>query len=556
MQVVNRIKEEVHSYENGTVEIAGGYLYSAAKLIRRILLYKNHIYPTGKRDSQGNYKYWYDIISPRVDSEIKNIDFDTKDISLMSDADEDSGKLLIANARLRDFLRETGEAEKLNEAVERGVEWGNVVWKKAKNGYDILELENVMVLNQTAETLEDSDVIEKEVMTPIDLRKKADVWENVEKLLESGKKEYDKTAPEYYIYERNGEITTKEYYEVKGEGQGDEKTYTLAKVIVGGNQKDNPTEVLFCEEITEKPYEEYHRGKYSGRWIRVGMYEILFDCQTRANEIGNQIARGLEWASKTIFRSSDRIIAQNLMTDLQNGDWIKSTDLQQVQTRMDGFDQLIADWNRNLQVADKLANAFEVVTGESLPSGTPFKLGEMLNVNANKLFDFLREKLSIAFQNVVQEWVVPKLLKDLRSKDVLKLTEDSGQLTRYYEMIVNSWYVNNLFAFPPHTPEMGQALKELKLQELLKNKEVEVQLNKEMWEGFKPRAFVVISGENVNVVKDLESLKNFATIEQDPVRRTALIELAMKKVGIDVEKLPKTPPQMMQSPQKVAEKVA
>jgi len=120
MNVIQRVKDEVKSYQDGNVEIFEGVTFSASKLLRRINLYKSNTYPTGKRDSQGRYKYWYDIISPRVDSEVKNIDFDTKDITLMSDADEDSGKLLTANARLKDFLRESGEAAKLNEAVERG----------------------------------------------------------------------------------------------------------------------------------------------------------------------------------------------------------------------------------------------------------------------------------------------------------------------------------------------------------------------------------------------------------------------------------------------------
>ena len=128
------------------------------------------------------------------------------------------------------------------------------------------------------------------------------------------------------------------------------------------------------------------------------MYQLLFDVQTRANEIGNQIARGLEWASKTVFRSSDKVIAQNILTDLSNGDIIKSNDLQQIETRMQGLDQLIADWNRNLQVADQLANSFEIVTGEAMPSGTPFRMGALLNVNATKLFDFIREKLGLALQ--------------------------------------------------------------------------------------------------------------------------------------------------------------
>src|SRR3990167_2217287 len=172
MTIIKRITEELDSYNTGIVYIAESIPFSAWKLIRRIGWFKNHHYPTGKFDSQHNIKYWFDIISPRVDSEVKNIDLDSKDPRLESDSQEDAGRLLIANARLSQYLRETGQAAKFNEMVERGTEWGNLVAKKVKEGYKLMELDNFMVLNQTAETLEDSDVIEMEVYTPIDMRKK------------------------------------------------------------------------------------------------------------------------------------------------------------------------------------------------------------------------------------------------------------------------------------------------------------------------------------------------------------------------------------------------
>jgi hypothetical protein len=90
---------------------------------------------------------------------------------------------------------------------------------------------------------------------------------------------------------------------------------------------------------------------------------------------------------------------------------------------------------------------------------------------------------------------------------------------------------------------MAQELKDQKLQELMKNSEAIVALEREMWAGFKPRIIVDINGENYNIISELETLKTFIALEADPVRRSALVELAMEKKGIDVSKLPKTPPQ-------------
>jgi hypothetical protein len=207
---------------------------------------------------------------------------------------------------------------------------------------------------------------------------------------------------------------------------------------------------------------------------------------------------------------------------------------------MEGLDQLIADWNRLMVLADKLCNSYEVVQGEAGPSGTPFRTTAMLNQNANKLFDFLREKLALSLQEVFQDWVVPYLTKDLKKKDVLKLAGDGDLMARYYEIIVNAWYVRNLINLPPHTAEEAKAIKAEKLKELKDRPEQFIELEKGWLDYVVPRVIVVITGENINIQQELDTYATFIALESDPVRRTALIEKAMKKKGIDVESLPKT----------------
>lgn len=563
--VLRKIEDEIKEFVEGQTEIHDGFNFSQWKLIRRIVLYMNQVYPKGKLDSQGNYKYWFDIISPRIDSEVKNVDFDVKDIRLYSTGDNDDARLHIANAYMRDWLKNTGQSETLNEIVEQGAAWGNVVLKRIRGDYELVDLRNFFVINPTAMTLDDSPVIERHVMTQSQLREKKGVWKNVEEAIKScGEKNLattmttgvvqNKETPYYEVFERNGEVSTKDLSEAQGKSGGSDDRYVLAKIVAVGVRKGGGTpklmHVLYADKISEMPYKEYHRGRFQGRWFRQGLYEVLMDCQTRANEIGNQLARGLEWSSKTIFRSSDKVIASNILTDMNNGDIIRSQDLGQVEVRMQGIDQLIADWNRLMEVADRLANSYEIVTGESLPSGTPFRLGAMLNQNANKLFDFIREKLAITVRDLLEEWVLPELLSSLRQEKVLLLTGDEKWRERYYAMLVEDWYVSNLVALGPHTAEEAAAVKQAQLQALAQNEEVRIKVERKYWENFKPRVRVDITGERVALMAELETLANFIALENDPVRRTALIELAMKKKGIDVDTLPKTPPEMlMQGPQ-------
>jgi len=553
------IQMEIENYLTGKVEISEGYTFSQYALIKRIMLYSNGIYPTGKIDKQGKYKYFFDICSPRIDSEIKNIDFDTKDVKIDSEGKNDFLPVFIANLSLKEWMRNNKESVDINDAVELGSGWGNVVWKKVKGGYEIVDLKNFYVLNQTAQLLEDSPVIERHILTQSELRAKSDIWKNVDDVIETcGDKtvsavkdgiEQAKAVKYYEIYERNGEISEQDLREAQGKKGGKEDKYLLAKIIVAGIGKGEGAYILYADEIKKMPYKEYHRGRYHGRWFRQGLYEVLFDIQTRANEIGNQISRGLEWSSKTIFSTSDKVIQQNVLTDMRNGDIVKATDLKQVQTRMEGIDQLIADWNRLMEMADKLCNSYEVVTGETMPSGTPFRLGAMMNQNANKLFDFIREKLSIAVESVYQDWVMPDILKDLKKKDIIRVTGDAEIMNRYYEMVINGWYLKNLPMMPPHTAEQAMMMKQQALQGLQSRPEQFLKLSKDMWDEFKPRMTVVITGENVNMLAELETLQTFITLETDVVRRTALIELAMKRKGIDVESLPKSPPMSPPQPE-------
>ena len=442
-----------------------------------------------------------------------------------------------------------------------------MVWKKIKGGYERVDLKNFYIINQQAKTIDNTPVIEKHILTQSELRAKNEAWDNIEEVIKNcGNRGFaptpsstieEKESPYYEIYERNGEISEQALKEAQGKTGGDENKFILAKIIVAGLKKGEKAGkyVLFAEELTGKMsdvYKEYHRGRYNGRWFRTGIYELLMDIQTRANEISNQIARGLEWSAKTLFRSQDKLIVNNILTDLNNGDVIKATDLQQIEVRMNGLDQLIADWNRLMDLANRLTNSYEVVTGESLPSGTPFRLGSMINQNANKLFDFLREKWAIALGSVLQDWVLSDILKNLKSKDVLRLTGDADKMNEYYMMVVNGWYMKNLLALPPHGPEERQLLLQKKLEEIKSKKEQFLKLEEGWLDGIKPRIKVVMTGENVNLAADLESLQTFIQLEADPVRRSYLVELAMKKKGISVTNMPRSTPQQLNGEQRMA----
>lgn len=565
-----QIEKEIRQYLTEVVNVGETYDYSQYKLVRRIALFESHTYPTGKFDSQGNYKFWYDGIYPRIVNEVKNIDFDTKDIVVYSDRQNSPQKddlpVLISNLKLKDYLRETGQDEELNATVEEGSGWGNFVLKKIPKGYERVDLKNFYVINQTARCLDETPAIERHQFSQSDLRERAGKWDNVKEVLDGLKQNsfktniesvaQDTTVPYYDIYERNGEVCLKDLKETQGiePVDGDEDVYVFAKIIAAGTKGTAAgvkiEYIMFAEEMKGKSnediYKEFHRSAYRGTWFRQGMYELLFDQQVRLNQIGNQIAQGLEFASKIILQSKDKLIIQNVQSDLKNGDIIKTEGLEQVNLVFAGFSQLVEDWNLVQQTMNDIANSSPIVTGEGLPQRMPFQIAALLNQNSNKLFDYIRQKIGIPFSAIFEEWIIPELIETLTARDILRLTGDAAIMDRIYQMIVDDWYLKNLVAIGPHVNEIRDTLKAQKLAELQKRPHLLMSEIKAVFKDFEPSVSCVITGENSTLPQDMQTYSTFIQLEQDPIRRSAMIEMAMAKKGIDVASLPKSDPQQIQ----------
>lgn len=558
-----RITSEINNYLTSAVEISKGVTFSQYQTINRIYKFRNRNLSGSKLKADLSYDYYFDIISPRADSEVKNLRFDTKNILLFSrNPRADFAAVFVANATLKKWMAENGEDSKLKAAVEEFVTNGNIGFKKVDGGYELIDCTNTYITNQMAETVDDTDIIERHEMKPSDLLAMTEWDQEVipEVIKECGNLFFkasantsstDSTSKKYEIYEYTGEVSEEEFNATKNIMGGDENKYFLAKVVVAGltEHGSGKNYVLFSEKIPGKLSDHYqyaHRGKYEKRFWRVGMYELLFDHQIRANEIGNQLATGLEWASRVIFKSKNSNILQNVRADLDNGDIIITDDLSQVDVQLHGLEQLIVDWNRLMADADKVSNSFEVVRGENLPSGTPFKLGALLDQNAGMFFTLLRQKLTLPYTRVFREWVVPYLVNDLKGKDVFTLVGDADILDQLREIIVERWYMDNLVRIGPHTQEVADAIKEEKLNSLKKVDPV-IENSREIWKGVLPRLFVTITGENSDLADQVTDLINLLSLEKDPVRAEWLLDQIYKIRGIPVP--PASVSQNAQQPQ-------
>lgn len=548
MKVLDSMTSEIHEYIHGVTHIGDNIPYSEYKLKKRIHMFKNKHYPTGKITEDGDYEHWFDIIHPAVNSEVKNIDFDSKHFLIFSKAPiQDFAAVYVINLGIDEFMWENGSAEELNQSVEDYSSDGNLLFRKTSDGYETCDMMNTFIINQTARTIDETDVIERFYMSQSDLRAMAGTYDNIDEVIDNcGKTVFSKTEEGigevrtkqvYEIYRRTGEISERDLFEAKGKTGGDKDKYILCRVVAAGLKKGKASHryILFAEPMNGKMSDyfiEAHRGPYKGRWWREGLYELGFDYQIRYNDISNQIARGLDWASKVLFSHSDKLTIQNLRTQLKNGGLIKSKDIRQIEVRLQGFDQLVNDRNAILQQWNDVANSFEVVQGKNMPAQTAFRTVAQIDVNANKLYVFLRQKLTLAYRKVFKEFVLPDLIMSMSSKDIIRVTGDPTFLDRFREMAVNTWYVNHLVDIGPHDQQMADFIKAAKFDEL-KQVDPMIENIKDIWKGVKSRLQVTITGENY-LVEEIQTISELIAYEQDPMRRAYLLDTIYAAKGIPV----------------------
>jgi hypothetical protein len=522
-RIIDIITREINSAENDDVLLTDKGTFNQYKTCKKILNHQNNFF----ENPSDKVRFFFNIGNSRRDTGVKKLDFDTKDVDVLVEDNPDAiSEEFLARAELKHFLFKNKQGAKFNDIVEKFVDWGNVVLKEDDaEGYKIVNLLNLYVINQTAETLEETTTIEKHKMTAKEVLENK-VWDNTKETVQMFQQDsQDNAQVDCYIYERRGELTLKDYKEAKGKkaNDGDEDKYvqTLVIAAIKTGQNNSITQqflqntiggsgvLLFCEEVKGKknqdgreyykPYKEAHFGAYEGRWFRRGYREALFDYQDRANILGNQIYEAMKWSSLHIFWSADDNIAgKNLFESIRNGQIIKASQLNVLPVEERNLSAQINEWNRLMDLADKETQSFEVATGEQMPSGTTLGQVQIQTAVVGQYFDYKREKLALMMEDVFNEWIMPSLMHKMNAEHILEITGDSTFIDTFLNAAAISQYIKLLPTLPPHGNDFKEALINDIKTAISKQEKYMVKMAKDVFKGITLRARVVISGESIN----------------------------------------------------------
>ena len=555
---ISRLLNNLNDYEQ-SVTISKGNLFNMKETIEKIELYFASKFLSGDRDSQGNKKFFLNIARPQCGNATKNIDIDRSNIRAVAEDGNDYIKSMIYTAELKQWMKDSRFGTLLNKISEFLPVYGSVILKKVKDEVVFIPIRSVkfdpaMSNKVNSYDIQSPYIIEEHHMQPAEIEAieewdKDAVKEVTEFLRDKASKSQTTDA---LIYEQYAEYSNEELG-IKGKGFSKGVQFVAYGEYIDEDKEEQVfSRILYSKKVKKFPYKKLDYLRIEGRASGLGLMEINFDPQYRWTEMENQKAVSMKIGSKHIFQTRDDTVEDNIMSDMLDGDIIKTdSEITPVATEERNLGAYAQEEAKIMDVVRSNSNAFEVITGESLPSGTPFRLGALLNQNAGKLYEFIRENLGLFLEEVITEWVLPEFERKVTSDHIFELFDsetielivERDANRRINDALKNSVLKNGTFP----TKQEVEIIKE---HEMSNRKDVQFIKIVKGYLKFDKTIRIDPTGEQSNTQQRLETTSNFIqllsqnqAVMSDPRLRTLLDRLA-EESGLSPNLLPRGGGQM------------
>ncbi len=492
------------SYVDG--QLLGGFFYSQFQTLQNIEFVDNSQFINGSKDREGNTKFYLNTASFRKEVASKNIDLDVKNFLFVPEEGQSEYGAIVARKKFKKWAKQHGLSDLLNDTVDRFPKYGTIVGKKVGKNITIVPLGKLRNQQDAYSLATASFVIEEHTdMCYEDFEKYPD-W-NLDEL------DFSDFDTKMTAYERYGYVPVKWFKKNGGKTEkgDDESIYVICVITLNKAKKKAKAggAILFLEEC-ECPYVERHYARQDGRWLGIGEIEKQIDNQAARNMIFNLRKKSLGWASKNIFGSSDDTEVNNLSRQVKDGDVLKLSTRDSM-WRIDTVTKANADYSSMTQEVEQNANqrsfTFEVATGESLPSGTPFRLGAMLSNSVNTYYDKKREILGLFWKDIVFEIMIPNWVRDTEKEwieGVFDGEEGFDELrAAKEEFLVSDAIVEAVIADKPvDIPAIRNRVK----AGLARVTRDYYKMTKDELKNLKYRVDLDITGESIDIPKKIETL--------------------------------------------------
>lgn len=448
LSILRTINKEITDFKVKQITIIPGLYFNQYDNIQKIYFYYNSKFQSGEIDDEGDKKYFYNINRNPCKVYTKAIDFDTKNIRLLTAGGGEPTKTWFMERDLKYWMRDKQFGKILNRIFYELPIFGTVVLKIVNGVPYFVDLRNFIV-DQSAEDLDSMNFItEIHNYTPSEFRKVAKQmkWdeENVRKVIDLFHQMKD--TSHIRLYERYGEVCE--------EGENG-LTYPYKRVFiadVGVDQLDNYGRIevkhqgveLSSEEWEGNPYWEFHAEKMPGRWQGIGVVETLYEPQIKINQTVNLEAKGEYFNNLHVFQTRDQAFNRNLKGGVRNGE-VFNTDSEvseiNIQDRNGAFrNESKRSWMNN---RDEMTFSYDAIQGERSPAGTPLGSTQISVGQTLSYFEGIQENVAMDIKEMLYEVIIPQFEKESSTKHTLRLV--GKDLDVYVDMVKNQLVAHEVF---------------------------------------------------------------------------------------------------------------
>lgn len=487
-----QIRYEVDQFLYNFISPVPGYAFNQYQTLKRIFLYLSNRYEDGSFYLRRE-KLFFNVVLPPVEVATKMLSVDPKNIKLVPTNSDSYFPTYLLEKELREWLKTSEMGMVLNQIAEEAPRYGSVLLEKTKDGAKVCDLRRTMLDPSVDKAVDSRFITTIHYMSDVDLRKSGWDEEAIELAIErfgntqaaqamedySGNLNIMRSSPQIKVYKRYGEVP-KHWLD----GGKSDKMVRALFICAGPDvlQRNVSNQVVGELGVTlfksvwrgDYPFKDFHYTKIKGRWLGMGVVEMLFDVQTRFNELKNQKRLSMELSTLHLFQTKDKSLVRNVLTDLENGDIVFSPN---------GIEP-VANEERNLLAfqqeedsygnqVDKLSFAYEAIRGDNSPGETTLGETQIAVAQATGVYGFKKKNLRYFLKGFFNDLVMPQLIKDLTPEHIMRFTGTAQELdkldTAAAELYANDVIIETAISGGKIDAELQETARQKAIAEYRKN---------------------------------------------------------------------------------------
>lgn len=446
------VDQERVNWEEAVSFITPKVAFRMRELVR--ILRKNYwgVYDTPVDKNTSREKLWLNMAMSIVETWVKNIDLDTKDINFRARTEQGIQITELTRLAVKEYLDKMYFGETLDADERTVLIDGTVVWKTWQDnstGKPVLKRRTVDLLNfyidPTEENIQSAyRVTERGIMIASDLERMSG-WMNTESS-EGG------PLPGSQILNRAdgsrrsnfGTRTTGDYRDVwecwgkipKWLVTGDKKAPDAMEeieghIVVSGLEAPEPTLHLVERNTnvdslgqTIKPYEEWRAAKITGRWYGLGPVERILALQEYLNTLVNTRVNRHYVSQLGLFKiKKGKGITPQMLGRLAANGAIQVQDMDDIEPLNmppdDGTsyrdEETIKYW------AQQISSAMPISNGDIMPSSASATANSIASTSAKSAYTVFKEGMGMFLERWIDRGALPIIAKTVGIGDTFRL---------------------------------------------------------------------------------------------------------------------------------------